>query len=120
MAIARFSLAVDRRFKKEGEPTADFINCVAFGKVAEIIEKYVFKGTKLIVNGEWKTGSYTNKDGNKVYTNDCVINNIEFAESKNASMANSNGASNSTPADASNADFMKIDDFVSDEGLPFE
>lgn len=90
-AVARFSLAVDRKFKQEGQPTADFINCLAFGKRAEFIEKYCRKGTKLVVEGSWQTGSYTNKDGNKVYTNECLIENCEFAESKAA-------AQNSQPA----------------------
>lgn len=83
-AIARFSLAVDRRFKQDGQPSADFINCLAFGKRAEFLEKYCHKGTKLVVEGSWQTGSYINKDGNKVYTNDCLVENCEFAESKAA------------------------------------
>lgn len=72
-AIARFSLAVDRRFKQEGQPSADFINCLALGKNGEFAEKYLRKGTKVVVVGSWQTGSYTNKDGNKVYTNDCLV-----------------------------------------------
>lgn len=82
MAVARFTLAVDRRFKKDGEPSADFISCVAFGKSAEFVEKYVKQGTKIALEGHWQTGSYTNKDGQKVYTNDCVVDSMEFAESK--------------------------------------
>ena len=83
MAIARYTLAVDRRFKRQGdEQTADFINCVCFGKSAEFAEKYLHKGTKLAVTGRIQTGSYTNKDGNKVYTTDVVVENQEFAESK--------------------------------------
>ena len=81
-AVAKFTLAVDRKFKKEGEQTADFISCVAFGKTAEFVEKYLSKGTKILVEGRWQTGSYTNKDGQKVYTNDCVVEQVEFAESK--------------------------------------
>ena len=77
MAIASFTLAVDRKFKKDGEQSADFINCKAFGKTAEVIEKYVTKGTKIIVEGRWQTGSYKNKDGATVYTNDCMVENIE-------------------------------------------
>ena len=88
MAIARLSLAVDRRFKKDGEPTADFINCIAFGKTAEVIEKYVSKGTKIAVVGHIQTGSYTNKDGQKVYTTDVVIDEMEFCESKSNSQQN--------------------------------
>lgn len=84
-AVARFSLAVDRRFKRDNGPTADFINCVAFGKTGEFIEKYCHQGTKLCVEGRIQTGSYTNKDGNKVYTTDVVVENAEFAESKAAS-----------------------------------
>lgn len=84
-AVARFTLAVDRRFKRDNEPTADFINCVAFGKTGEFIEKYCRQGTKLCVEGRIQTGSYTNKDGNKVYTTDVVVENAEFAESKAAS-----------------------------------
>ena len=114
MAIAKFTLAVDRRFKKEGEQSADFINCTAFGKVAEVIEKYVTKGTKIIVEGRWQTGSYTNKDGNKVYTNDCMVENIEFCESK------SQQAQNNAQAPTPNGDnFMSIADGLEDEGLPF-
>ena len=81
--IGRFTLAVDRRYKKDGsDTTADFIGCIAFGKTAEFLEKYVHKGTKLVVCGRIQTGSYTNKDGNKVYTTDVVAEECEFAESK--------------------------------------
>lgn len=82
MAIARFTLAVNRRTKQEGQQSADFISCVAFGKTAELCEKYILKGTKLAVEGRIQTGSYTNKEGNKVYTTDVVIEQMEFAESK--------------------------------------
>ena len=80
--VARYTLAVDRRIKKDGEPTADFINCVAFGKSTEFIEKYCKKGTKLIVSGRIQTGSYTNKEGNRVNTFDIIVDEQEFAESK--------------------------------------
>lgn len=114
MAIAKFTLAVDRKFKKDGEQSADFINCTAFGKTAEVIEKYVIKGTKIIVEGRWQTGSYTNKDGNKVYTNDCMVENIEFCESK------SQQAQNNAQAPTPNGDgFMNIPSGLEDEGLPF-
>ena len=114
-AIARYTLAVERRFKREGEQSADFINCVAFGKSAEFAEKYLRQGTKMAVTGRIQTGSYTNKDGNKVYTTDIVVEEQEFAESKSAS-ENSNPA----PAPAVDADgFMNIPDEVEDEGLPF-
>ena len=115
MAVAKFTLAVDRKYKKDGEQNADFINCTAFGKTAEVIEKYVTKGTKIIVEGRWQTGSYTNKDGNKVYTNDCMVENIEFCESK------SQQAQNNAQAPTPNGDgFMNIPDGIDDsEGLPF-
>ena len=110
MTIARFNLAVDRRFKKEGEQSADFISCVAFGKTAEFIEKYVFKGTKIAVEGRIQTGSYTNNDGNKVYTTDVVVEQVEFAGSKTDSESAAKG---------SNDDFMNVADGLDDEGLPF-
>lgn len=116
MAIARITLAVDRRYKRDGEPTADFINCVAFGKIAEVIERYCKQGTKLVVEGRWQTGSYTNKDNIKVYTNDCMIENLDFAESKAASDGNS---TRPEPANAAGDGFMNIPDGVEDEGLPF-
>ena len=81
-AIARFTLAVDRRFKRDNEQTADFISCVAFGRTAEFLEKYGKQGTKFAVVGRIQTGSYTNKDGQKVYTMDVVVEEVEFAESK--------------------------------------
>ena len=85
MAIARYTLAVDRRFKRDGEATADFINCVSFGKTAEFAERYFRKGIKIAVSGRIQTGSYTNKDGVKVYTTEVVVENQEFCESKAAS-----------------------------------
>lgn len=116
-AVARFSLAVDRKFKQDGQPTADFINCLAFGKRAEFIEKYCRKGTKLVVEGSWQTGSYTNKDGNKVYTNECLIENCEFAESK-AAAQNSQPAEGPSPNSAAGDGFMNIPSGI-DEELPF-
>lgn len=111
MAIARFSLAVDRRFKRDGDnQSADFISCVAFGKTAEFIEKYVHKGTKLVLEGRIQTGSYTNKDGVKVYTTDVVAENVEFAGAKTDSKS---------AAKESNDDFMNVADGLDDEGLPF-
>ena len=83
--VARFSIAVDRRYKKDGEPTADFISCVAFGKTAEFIEKYFKKGMKIALEGRLQTGSYTNKENQKVYTTDVIVEVVEFAESKQAS-----------------------------------
>lgn len=89
MAVARYTLAVQRKFKREGEPDADFISCVAFGRAAEFAEKYFRQGTKVVITGRIQTGSYTNRDGQKVYTTDIVIEEQEFAESKSASEANS-------------------------------
>lgn len=117
-AVARFSLAVDRKFKQDGQPTADFINCLAFGKRAEFLEKYCHKGTKLVVEGSWQTGSYINKDGNKVYTNDCFVENCEFAESKVASENNGGGNSGQTSNYPVNDGFMNIPVGI-DEELPF-
>ena len=115
IAIARFTLAVDRRFNRQGdEQKADFINCVAFGKTAEVIEKYVTQGTKIAATGEWRTGSYTNKDGQKVYTNDCNVSNIEFCESKGSSQQTVRPEPSQTDSDG----FMYIPDDDLDE-LPF-
>ena len=114
MAIARYSLAVDRRFKRDGEPDADFINCVAFGKAGEFAEKYLKKGIKIAVVGRIQKGSYTNKDGQKVYTTDVVVEEQEFAESKNSGSSDNN---QSAPANK-NTDFMNIPDGI-DEELPF-
>lgn len=118
-AIARYTLAVDRRFKQEGQPSADFINCLALGKNGEFAEKYLHKGTKVVVVGNWQTGSYTNKDGNKVYTNDCFVENCEFAESKVASENNGGGNSGQTSNYPVNDGFMNIPDGIEDSELPF-
>lgn len=115
MAVARYSLAVDRRFKREGEPTADFINCVAFGKGAEFAENYLKKGTKIVVTGRIQTGSYTNKDGQKVYTTDVVVEEQEFAESKGASA----GATTSAPTGQKDTSFMNVPDDLGSDELPF-
>ena len=122
LAIARYSLAVDRRFNRCGdENTADFINCVAFGKSGEFAERYFRKGTKILVSGRIQTGSYTNKDGVKVYTTEVVAEDQEFAESKNSS-AGSNGGftgGNRAPEPSGAGDgFMNIPDGI-DEELPF-
>lgn len=118
-AIARYTLAVERRFKQDGQPTADFIPCVAMGKNGEFAEKYLHKGTKIIVTGRWQTGSYTNKDGQKVYTNDCMVEEHEFAESKNASQQSNQTSGNDMPRSSANGDgFMNIPDGI-DEELPF-
>lgn len=112
-AVARYTLAVNRKFKKDGEPTADFIPCVVFGKSAEFTEKYFRKGMQVAISGRIQTGSYTNKDGNKIYTTDVVVEEQEFAESKAASQNNGSG---STPV--SSDGFMSIPDGV-DAELPF-
>ena len=93
MAIARFTLAVDRRGKRDGEASADFPSCVCFRRTAEFIEKYAHQGTKLVVVGRIQTGSYTNRDGQKVYTTDVVVEEAEFAESKAAAQRNREGSS---------------------------
>ena len=111
MAIARFTLAVDKNFKKKDDK-ANFINCVAFGKIAETVEKHVFKGSKIAVIGEWATGSYKNKDGNTVYTNDCNISKLEFCDSK----SQSNSQPQPTPSNDNS--WMNIPDGVEDL-LPF-
>ena len=127
MAIARYTLAVDRRFNRNGdENTADFISCVAFGKSGEFAERYFRKGTKVLVTGRIQTGSYTNKDGVKVYTTDVVVEDQEFAESKNSNnnsgdnYGNNFGGGNSQSAAPMAADdgFMNIPDGIYEE-LPF-
>ena len=123
LAIARYTLAVDRRAaRREGEATADFINCVAFGRSAEFAEKYLRQGTKIVVSGRIQTGSYTNRDGQKVYTTEVVVEESEFAESKANSSAPSNNSYQASPAPSPSADigdgFMNIPDGI-DEELPF-
>ena len=116
--IARYTLAVDRKFKQEGQPTADFINCIAFGKLGEFAEKYLHKGTKIAVTGRIQTGSYKNKDGNTVYTNDCNVSKLEFAESKNASQGgNTQDSPKPMPADDG---FMDIPTSGIGNDLPFK
>ena len=124
MAIARFTLAVDRARRaanRNDENSADFISCVAFGKTAEFIEKYIRKGTKVALTGHIQTGSYTNKDGVKVYTTDVVVDEMEFAESKNSNSNSDFGGyqapAQSAPAPAGN-EFMNIPDGIEEE-LPF-
>jgi len=140
MAIARYTLAVDRRGARRSgdanngnnEQTADFIQCVAFDRAAEFAEKYLRQGTKMIVTGRLQTGSYTNRDGQRVYTTDVIVEEQEFAESKNASQSSGSQSfsgsfqqreTSSRPAAAPAADagdgFMNIPDGVEDEGLPF-
>ncbi|MDY2628083.1 MAG: single-stranded DNA-binding protein [Lachnospiraceae bacterium] len=152
LAIARYTLAVDRRFRRNGdnsEQSADFISCVAFDRQAEFAEKYLRKGTKMVVCGRLQTGSYTNKDGVRVYTTDVVVEDQEFAESKATASSYNGGGQDSfggnqgfgggqnygggqsyggygqqggsrpSPASAIGDDFMNIPDGVDDEGLPF-
>lgn len=124
MAVARYTLAVDRRFNRNGEQTADFISCVAFGKSAEFAEKYLKQGTKIAITGRIQTGSYTNKDGNKVYTTDVIVEEQEFAESKAAAGQSSGGsgyqpAGRPAPASAGAEGFMSIPDGIEDD-LPFK
>ncbi|MCI8401480.1 MAG: single-stranded DNA-binding protein [Lachnospiraceae bacterium] len=140
-AVARFSIAVDRRFKREGEPDADFFNCTAFGKQAEFVERYLHKGIKMVVVGRIQNDNYTNRDGQQVYSVRVMVEELEFAESKNAAAGGDNfgggfggnnfsggsansgsgyGASGSRPAPAPVGDgFMNIPDGVEDEDLPF-
>ena len=127
-AVARFSIAVDRRFKREGEPDADFFNCTAFGKQAEFIERYLRKGVKVVVCGRIQNDNYTNKEGQMVYSVRVMVDEIEFAESKNASAGNGDGGyngggymggGNSAPAPSGPRDrFMNIPHGI-DEELPF-
>lgn len=118
-AVARYALAVDRKFKRDGEASADFINCIAFGKNGEFAEKYLRKGTKIVVVGRIQTGSYTNKDGQKVYTTDVVVEEHEFAESKKVSSENSGNTNNLSNSFQTDKDgFMNIPDGI-DEEIPF-
>ena len=126
LAIARYTLAVDRRFKRDGEATADFISCVAFGRAAEFAERYFHQGIRIVVSGRIQTGSYTNREGQKVYTTEVVVEEQEFAESKSASdqyaashpSAPAPSAAAPTPSAASADGFMNIPDGIYEE-LPF-
>lgn len=130
-AVARYTLAVNRRFRRDGQPDADFINCVAFGRQGEFAEKYLKQGTKIVVSGRIQTGSYVNRDGNKVYTTDVVVEEQDFCESKSAqneyqaSQPNAGfGGFDSAPAGrpapsaAAGDGFMSIPDGIEEE-LPF-
>ena len=127
MAVARYTLAVDRRASsqtKQGDQTADFLNCVAFDKSAEFCEKYMYQGMKMLVTGHLQTGSYTNRDGQKVYTTDVVIESQEFCEKRSEgksyvphpAMAE---AQKNTPPSQHKGGWMNVPDGVEDEGLPF-
>ena len=128
-AVARYTLAVERRFQREGAQTADFIPCVVFGKSAEFAEKYFRQGMRMVISGRIQTGSYTNRDGQKVYTTDVVAEEVEFAESKATSDALRNNSgmgggyqpqapSAPSPSGAAGDGFMNIPDGI-DEELPF-
>ena len=128
-AVARFSVAVDRRFKREGEPDADFFNCTCFGKQAEFVERYLRKGVKVVLTGRVQNDNYTNKDGQMVYSVRIMVEEIEFAESKRAQGGNGDGSYNggsynrggftgSAPATGAGDGFMNIPDGI-DEELPF-
>lgn len=123
-AVARYILAVDRKFKREGEATADFINCVAFGRNAEFAERYLAQGVKILICGHIQTGSYTNRDGVKVYTTDVVVDEQEFAESKKASANGSQAAPAENRATAAQESagsdgFMNVPDGIDEDELPF-
>ena len=109
LAVSRFTLAVDNLYKKNSEKSADFISCVAFGKTGEFVEKYAKKGVKFAIEGRWQTGSYENKEGTKVYTNDCVVERIEFVEKKTDSEPETQEADDG---------FMDVPDEIDSE-LPF-
>lgn len=114
-AVAGFSIAVDRRFKREGQPDADFFNCTAFGRNAEFVERWVHKGTKVVISGELQNNNYTNKEGQTVYNVQIIVNSIEFAESKKA--AENNAPVENTPAQEESG-FVNVPEGV-DELLPF-
>lgn len=109
--VTRFTLAVDRRVKVDGQPEADFISCVAFGKTADFVDKYFHKGMKMLLEGRIQTGSYTNKEGAKVYTTDVIAESVEFAESKRTDAP-------TEPKEQGNNDFLSIPDGI-DAVLPF-
>ena len=117
-AVARYTIAVDRRFKRNGEQNADFIGCVASGRNAEFAEKYLRQGTKIVLTGRIQTGSYTNRDGQKVYTTDIVVEEQEFAENKAAGNGGQNNYSKPSAATSDTDGFMTIPDGIDDE-LPF-
>jgi len=115
--VAKYRLAVDRRFKRDGEETADFIPCVVFGKGAEFAKNWLKKGTKVNVIGRIQTGSYTNKDGQKVYTTDVIVEEQEFAESKKAAQVEVGSISEFT--EKLGDEFVSVPDDLSEDGLPF-
>lgn len=116
-AVANFSVAIDRRYKRDGETTADFFNCTAFGKTGEFVEKYLRKGTKVVIEGELQNNNYEDKNGTKHYSVQIIVNQIEFAESK-SSQTNSNDTAESEANAPADDGFMNIPDGI-DEELPF-
>ncbi len=118
LAIARFSLAIDRRFKRQGEPEADFFNCTAFGRQAEFVEKYLKQGTKILLTGRVQNDNYTNKNGEKVYSVQIIAEEIEFAESKNAQTGGGFQTGLPVPEQAADDGFLNIPNGIEEE-LPF-
>lgn len=118
LAIARYTLAVDRKIRKDGDATADFIPCVVFGRSAEFVEKYFRKGLKIAIVGHVQTGSYTNRDGQNVYTTEVVVEEQEFAESKNSGSGSSQQNAPQPSPDVGQDGFMNIPDGIEEE-LPF-
>lgn len=117
-AVGRYTLAVDRRFKKEGEQNADFIPCIVFGKAAEFAEKYLGKGIKIAVTGRIQTGSYTNREGQKVYTTDIVVETQEFVESKSTNDSSRQAKPQESPVQTDADGFLSVPDGIAEE-LPF-
>lgn len=120
-SVAKFSLAVERKWKRDGEPTVDFINCTVFGKSAKFTEKYFRKGMRVAITGRIQTGSYKNKDGQTVFTTEIIVESQEIAQSKsesNESSTSSNAEAGKSPYGSSGDDFMSIPEGAEDE-LPF-
>ena len=119
MAVARFTIAVDRQFKRDGEPTADFIPIVAFGKTAELCERYISKGRQVAVEGRIQTGSYTNKDGNKVYTTDVVANRVEFLGGREGGSGSGFGQGQTSAPQSNDMGIPEGFSAIDDDDIPF-
>ena len=117
--VAKYTLAVNRTYRKEGEPTADFINCTVFGKPAEFAEKNFRQGVKIAIVGRWQTGSYTNKNGQKVYTNDCIVESQEFDQTRSERQAEEQNTQPAPEPTPQGEDWMSAPDNLDDESLPF-